>query len=201
MQNPLKEGVKPVLITGHEKGHIFQSHQPQSTQLKEANMTETRIDEVPELDEFLVSLKSLGYRNTDQLVGAHEITGDLLADYLKTDAAKLRMLINKIPQRPKPKGIAAAPMRRFALGVQLDRIPRPRRAFRMSAVSAEPLPPKMNMIPQMPPVRDQGDRGTCVAHACLAVMEHYLSTRICLNNSSTGNANGRMESPIAMVLG
>ena len=30
------------------------------------------------------------------------------------------------------------------------------------------------MIAQMPPVRDQGDRGTCVAHACLAVLEHYF---------------------------
>ena len=48
-------------------------------------MSETRIDDVTELSQFLVALKSLGYRTTDQLIGAHQVAGDLLADYLKTD--------------------------------------------------------------------------------------------------------------------
>jgi len=137
-------------------------------------MSEIRIDDVPELGQFLVALKSLGYRNTDQLIGAHRVAGDLLADYLKTNKESLRALINKIPRRPKPLGLAAVPQKVFALGARLDSIPRPQRALRMLAVAAEPLPPKVNMIEQMPPVRDQGNRGTCVAHACLAVMEHYL---------------------------
>jgi hypothetical protein len=29
------------------------------------------------------------------------------------------------------------------------------------------------MVAQMPPIRDLGDRGTCVAFAGLAVVEHY----------------------------
>lgn len=140
-------------------------------------MSETRIDDVPELSQFTVALKSLGYRTTDQLIGAHSVTGDLLANYLKTDAANLRELIDKIPRRQKPRGLEAVPTRKFPLGVRLDRIPRPQRALRMSAVSAVPLPPKVNMIAEMPPVRDQGERGTCVAFACLAVLEHYLGVQ------------------------
>jgi C1A family cysteine protease len=137
-------------------------------------MSETRIDDVPALGQFAVALRSLGYRTTDQLIGAHQVAGDLLANYLKTDRTQLKGLIDRIPRRERPRGIAAVPPRTFALGVRLDRIPRPQRVLKLSAVSAEPLPPKVNMIAQMPPVRDQGERGTCVAHACVAVLEHYL---------------------------
>jgi C1A family cysteine protease len=137
-------------------------------------MSETRIDDVPGLSQFLVALKSLGYRTTDQLIGAHRVSGDLLAKYLKTDATKLQGLIDKIPRREQVRSFAAVPQRRFTLGARLDRISRPTHVLRMSAVSAVPLPPKVNMISDMPPIRDQGDRGTCVAHACLAVLEHYL---------------------------
>ena len=36
------------------------------------------------------------------------------------------------------------------------------------------LPTLVNLIDLMPPVRDQKDRGTCVAHACTAVREFLL---------------------------
>ena len=137
-------------------------------------MPTTLIDDVPELREFSVALKSLGYRNTDQLVAAYQVAGDLLATYLKVDGGRLRGLVDSIPQRPRSRGIELRPPRVFSLGVRLASIPRSRRALTMSPVSAVPLPPQMNMIPQMPPVRDQGARGTCVAHACVAVLEQYL---------------------------
>ena len=36
----------------------------------------------------------------------------------------------------------------------------------------------VNLIPNMQPIRDQGTRGTCVAHACLvAAMEHFYRTQ------------------------
>ena len=137
-------------------------------------MAETRIDDVQELKQFAVALKSLGYRTTDQFIGAHKVAEKFLVDYLKTDAEQLRGLIKKIPRREKPHGFMAGPSKAFALGARLDNIPRPQRVLRFSAAAAAPLPPKVNMINQMPPVRDQGDRGTCVAHACVAVLEHYL---------------------------
>ncbi|MEA3337922.1 MAG: C1 family peptidase [Chloroflexota bacterium] len=41
-------------------------------------------------------------------------------------------------------------------------------------VSMAPLPPIINLLPGMPAVRDQKNRGTCVAHACAAVREYLL---------------------------
>ncbi len=38
----------------------------------------------------------------------------------------------------------------------------------------EPPPPSIDMRHGMPPVRDQGGRGTCVAQACVAVREYLL---------------------------
>ena len=136
-------------------------------------MPETRIDEVPELSPYSVRLKSLGYRTTDQVVGSAQAAGDLLAGYLGIDRQTLVSLTARIPQRPKPRGIGAVPARKRTLGVLLARIPRPRRALLMSTVAAAPLPSKINLIGEMQPVRDQAERGTCVAHAATAAAEHY----------------------------
>jgi len=46
----------------------------------------------------------------------------------------------------------------------------------------EPLPPSIDMRHRMPPVRDQGGRGTCVAQACVAVREYLLG-----EDSSSGD--------------
>src|SRR5260370_21758127 len=105
----------------------------------DCHMPETRIEDVPALTPHAAHLKSLGYRTTDQLVGAAEVAGDLLAQFLKTDRQAFAKLMLEIPSRPKPKGIQQAPKRVGTLGVRLDRIPRPRRALMMSAPAAEPL--------------------------------------------------------------
>lgn len=136
-------------------------------------MPETRIEEVPELSRYLLSLRSLGYRTTDQLVGSAQVAGDLLSAYLKIDRQTLDSLMSRIPRRPKPKGVEAAPVKMRYLGVRLERVPRPRRALMMSAAAATPLPPKVNLLAEMQLVRVQGARGTCVAHAASAAAEHY----------------------------
>ncbi|MBZ5726650.1 MAG: C1 family peptidase [Acidobacteriia bacterium] len=136
-------------------------------------MPETKIEDVPELKDHAERLQSLGYRNTDQVVGAAKAAGDSLARYLKLDGKALEALMRSIPRRPQPKGIQAPALRKGALGVRLDRVPRPRRALMMSAIAATPLPPMVNRIAEMRPVRDQAERGTCVAHAATAAAEHY----------------------------
>jgi C1A family cysteine protease len=134
-------------------------------------MPTTLITDVPALQPYHTALRSLGYATTDQLAGAARVAADVLAAYLKTDQATLTALIHNIPQSPRP-ALAAAPRPR-GLGVRLDRVPRPRRALMRSFSVAAPPPPMVNLIAQMQPVRDQGTRGTCVAHASTAAAEHY----------------------------
>ncbi len=136
-------------------------------------MPETRIDDVPELGPYLMGLRSLGYRTTDQVAGSAQVAGDLLAAYLNVDRETLDALMNRIPRTPRPTGIQVGPPRVRALGVRLDRVPRPRRAPMMSQVAATPLPPTKDLIAEMQSVRDQGDRETCAAHAAAAVAEHH----------------------------
>jgi C1A family cysteine protease len=136
-------------------------------------MPETLIEDAKSLQPYLGHLKKLGYRTTDQLAGAAKVSGDSLAAYLGITDANLQALISSVPRRALPAGVAPAPRKKLSLGVRLDRIPRPTRAFMMAPPSAVPLPPLVNLIAEMQPIRDQGDRGTCVAHAATAVAEHY----------------------------
>lgn len=65
---------------------------------------------------------------------------------------------------PQPLGMGA-----------LDRLDRslPRDRFR----SLEVLPPRASLVADMPAIRHQGVRGTCVAHACTAVAEFLTGDR------------------------
>jgi C1A family cysteine protease len=134
-------------------------------------MADTRIDDVAQLAQFAAPLKALGYRSLEQFLGTAAVAQDDLSKYLKIDVNSLRAVIAAVA-RPTP--IAAQRTRRkFALGVRLDRIVRPKISLMRAPGATAALPPTVNLIAEMQPIRDQGDRGTCVAHASTAVAEHY----------------------------
>ena len=63
------------------------------------------------------------------------------------------------------------PRRAYGLGA-LDRFERARpRGFASPLSLPQALPQRVSLIERMPAVRNQGERGTCVAHACTAVRE------------------------------
>jgi C1A family cysteine protease len=59
------------------------------------------------------------------------------------------------------------------LGVRLDRVRRSGFALMRAPGTVAALPATANLIAEMQPVRDQGTRGTCVAHSSTAAAEHY----------------------------
>jgi C1A family cysteine protease len=134
----------------------------------------TPIDDVPALGIHREALRSLGYTTADHVLGAGLAARDSLAAFLGVSPAGLGSLLASIPT---PAGGAAAtrPVREFRLGARLDRVPRLRSAPRRFAVAARPLPAHVDLVPKMSPVRDQADRGTCVAFASLAVFEQFWS--------------------------
>jgi C1A family cysteine protease len=103
-------------------------------------------------------------------VGTGTAAGQDLARYLKVDPAALQTLLHQIRPVGAPRALAR---RRYSLGVRLDRIPRPLISLMRAPGVAAALPASANLIAEMQPIRDQGDRGTCVAHASGAVAEHY----------------------------
>lgn len=130
-------------------------------------MAETPIANAQQLASYAPALRALGYRSLEQVAGAAAASPVDLARYLNVNESVIREIF------PPPRGVAAAAPKRFALGVQLSRIPRPRRALMLAPGVVAALPPSVNLLPQMRPVRDQAERGTCVAHAACAVAEHY----------------------------
>lgn len=134
----------------------------------------TAIGSIPELEKHHAALTSLGYATLEEFMGAAQVAGPELAAFL---GEPIDPLVGKIAAAAAP--IPPAALNRiltatYALGVALDRIPRPSVAPATSAPAAA-APATVNLIPYMPPVRNQGDRGTCVAYAALAAYEHYLA--------------------------
>ena len=136
-------------------------------------MPETPIEQIEDLRPFVQRLHALGYTQTDELLGVHDASAADLAKYLEADPAALKALLDRLPRDPTdPAFGGGAPPPRM-LGVRLDRIPRSPIVFSVGPPTAAPLPPTVNLIPQMRPVRDQANRGTCVAHAATAAAEHF----------------------------
>jgi C1A family cysteine protease len=120
------------------------------------------IEAHPVLQRHAQKLRALGYADVDTVAGALAGASATMIDYLGEDvSAALQGGV---------QGFQAS--RHFELGVALDRIPSVRAAFAMPAPAAAPLPASVNLIPHMPPIRDQANRGTCVAHAALAALEN-----------------------------
>jgi C1A family cysteine protease len=134
-------------------------------------MAVTSLDGIPALAKHLPALKSLGYRSVESFLSAARAANPEMSAFLGED---VNGLIAQLPEGFRSRSFAFALPPRFAMGVDLASIPRPLKAFRFSmAAPGAPPPPQVNWIAQMPPVRDQGQRGACVAFAALAIVEQY----------------------------
>lgn len=135
---------------------------------------------VEQIDDHLDKLQALGLsgeQSLEQFVNMARVAGPELADYLGVQVGDLVETVNSsmgsvasIPQAALDtisEGV-------FSLGADIDRVPPLTVAPRFSLPPAVPQA-NVNMIPDMPPIRNQADRGTCVAHAALSAYEHFLN--------------------------
>jgi Papain family cysteine protease len=109
-------------------------------------------------------------------------TRGLLAQALGVDAAGLNALVlaaqAAIPavRRAAPAFAPAALVTQYGRGAILQEPPAEaaRRSLLPFYIPGAPpaLPESVNRLGELPPIRNQGARGTCVAHAVLAVREH-----------------------------
>jgi C1A family cysteine protease len=107
-------------------------------------------------------------------------------NYLKADVTKA---LAAVGQRPPLRLSAKAQAATYTFGARLKQpvkavmpqvnlaaaayVPTERRAALPKAAAFGSVP-DVNLEPEMPAVRDQAYRGTCVAHAAVADFEHYL---------------------------
>jgi C1A family cysteine protease len=121
-----------------------------------------------------VRLAELWITTAEDLVGAamRENGSRGLAEHLGIPEPELDGLVGQA-MSALPPGIAFAPadIQRHGLGA-LDEPGE--EGPEAAAFSATALPAQVDLHDRFPPVRDQENRGTCVAHACVAVREFLL---------------------------
>jgi C1A family cysteine protease len=112
-------------------------------------------------------LSDLGYTTAKQVAETLRISPDRIEHLLEMEPDGILALL------PEPDKIA--PRRResseFPLGAILENIPEQPLAFQITPRTAT-LPTSVNHISHLPAIRNQRGRGTCVAFATLAVLEH-----------------------------
>ena len=132
------------------------------------------LDTIPQIPaEQSEALKALGYESLEQFVYAAQVSAPELASYL--GVSSIDALLSRIPMTAtaiSDSTMAIISTATYSLGVDLENIPRLSTA--PSVALEAPTAGRVNHIPALPPIRHQGQRGTCVAHAALAVHEHYL---------------------------
>jgi hypothetical protein len=119
-------------------------------------------------------LAALGLDSPESLIAAAAAAGPELEAFL---GVRVDELIASLPQAAALPHAAVEMIdsATYTLGVALELIELPETAFAIPFVDEPAITTCANHVAQMPPIRHQLQRGTCVAHAALAAYEHYLN--------------------------
>src|ERR1019366_8727795 len=145
--------------------HTSQAHAPLKTHL---------LASIPQFRPYLDRLQALGINTLEQVVGTAQGARPELESYLQI---QIDPLLQKLPVAASaiPRlALTTIQQASYSLGVALDHVPRSAVAPPNIAAAAAAPPANVNLIPQMPPIRNQGHRGTCVAFATIGAYEHFL---------------------------
>src|SRR5262249_39448674 len=139
------------------------------------------LEQVAHLKEVPEGLAEVGITDAEQLVAVAAIddVSKHLAQHLGRSKEDLDALIRETKKALPPpvvELIERPQPRRFALGAlePTDQMKAAAAALPMAAeLEAVALPSAVNLIPRMSPIRNQSQRGTCVAFTVTAIHEYW----------------------------
>ncbi|ESW74461.1 hypothetical protein X773_26790 [Mesorhizobium sp. LSJC285A00] len=143
------------------------------------------MDSIQSMDrELIQELSRIGIDEAEQVISLAAITHvrPFLSQSLDIKDAELASLLEALREAIPPEASAAAVLpaiRSFALGALeptsaiAAEIDNAKVELAPSPVELANLPSNVNHVAQMPPIRNQGGRGTCVAFAMTAVHEFH----------------------------
>lgn len=138
------------------------------------------LDNLSNLSNLLPKLQALGLsgeQSLEQFVNMAQVATPELAEYLGVEVSEL---VDEVSN--SMSSAAQIPMQalniikqgNYSLGADVTRIPPMNNAPSLSLPPAS-VQATVNMINDMPPIRNQKNRGTCVAHAALSASEKEIN--------------------------
>lgn len=119
-------------------------------------------------------LMGLGYSTIEEVVAASALEPDLINKFLGFNVDEELTAAGFLEKKLRFSLLEASAKIDYPLGARLDHLP-PKPFATVSAnireFLAPALPAKASLISKLPPLRDQGERGTCVAFATIAALE------------------------------
>ena len=155
---------------------------------------ETPLDTADIPPAYRVALKRLGLVSVERFVSVASKSGPLLSNYLGTPVGPLtERLSERMPARaplPPMEPVGLGAILTEPVNAVLPTVDLAAAAFDPTLALAPAVAPLLagavagatpsadvTLIPDMQPIRNQAQRGTCVAHACIAAMEHFYKTQ------------------------
>jgi Papain family cysteine protease len=117
-------------------------------------------------------LKDYGYTTGEEVYFLAQAIGPELSQLIGLPPGELMAQLAPALRLPAQADMDAVQALTLPMGVPVSG--RPLQPLVISAV-ANVASTSVNLVPQFPPIRLQGERGTCVAHATVAVLEHRLA--------------------------
>jgi hypothetical protein len=133
--------------------------------------------------DLLAAFQALGYRTVEEALGVLQVAGRAFARFFGLPETALEAFAGVAQAVAAPvtaQERAVIDYAVYSLGAALGHVSSLTRAPDLPTTIAPPLPTgetaTVSLIPQMPAIRHQRRRGTCVAFAALAAYEHFLNT-------------------------
>jgi hypothetical protein len=135
------------------------------------DVLESELGTIEPVAEKLRSIAALGYRSAEQFAGVAKVARPAMESYLRADVSELLDILRPDPLPETEFNVVYSTD--YGLGADIASLPAASFFAPDVFLAEDGIPGSVDFTLDMPEIRNQNPRGTCIAHAAVAVFEHF----------------------------